>query len=71
MILREDTLFESVHNNNIKYLIAYYSTALLEALYDIYPIMIINNNFHLKDYLKEKTVFKLQKLERFKFLKIN
>ncbi len=69
VILKEETLFESVHNNNIKYLIAYYSTALLEAsLYGIYPIMIINNNYHLKDYLKEKTVFKLQKLERFKFL---
>ena len=70
VILKEKSLYEAVNNNNIKYLIAYYSTALLEAsLYDVYPIMLTNNNFHLKDYLKEKTVFKLQKLERLKVLK--
>ncbi len=70
IILKENTLSEAVYNNNIKYLIAYYSTALLEAsLYDVYPLMLIKNNFHLKDYLKEKIVFKLQKLERFQVLK--
>ena len=43
---------------------------MLEAsLYDVYPLMLIKNNFHLKDYLKEKIVFKLQKLERFQVLK--
>ena len=31
--------------------------------------MLTNNNFYLKDYLKEKTVFELQQLERFKILK--
>ena len=31
--------------------------------------MLTNNKFYLKDYLKEKTVFKLQNLERLKLLK--
>ena len=70
VISKENSFYEAINNNNIKYVIAYYSTALLEAsLYNVYPIMLINNNFHLKDYLKDKNVFKLQKLERFKVLK--
>ena len=69
-ILKENSLYEAVRNNNIKYLIAYYSTALLEvSLYNVYPLMLIDDNFHLKDYLKKKTVFKLQKIENFKVLK--
>ena len=70
IILKENSFYDAVNNNNIKYLIAYYSTALLEAsLYNVYPIMLTNNNFYLKDYLKEKTVFELQQLGRFKILK--
>ncbi len=70
VILKENSFYDVVNKNNIKYLIAYYSTALLEAsLYNVFPIMLTNNNFYLKDYLKEKTVFELQQLGRFKILK--
>ena len=70
VILKENSFYDVVDKNNIKYLIAYYSTALLEAsLYNVFPIMLTNNNFYLKDYLKEKTVFELQQLGRFKILK--
>ena len=69
-ILKENTLFKAVSNNGIKYLIAYYSTALLEvSLYNVYPIMLIKNNFHLNDYSKKNLVFKLKKIENFLIFK--
>jgi len=68
--LKETTLSEAIHNNNIKYLIAYNSTALLEvSLYNVYPIMLIKNNFYSKYYLKKKIIFKLKKIENFEILK--
>ena len=69
-VLKENKLSKAISNNRVKYLIAYYSTALLEvSLYNVYPIMLTKNNFHLNDYLKENLVFKLKKLEDFPIFK--
>ena len=66
IILRESSLSEGIFKNKIKYLIAYYSTALLEvSLYNVYPLMITKNKFFLNEYLEEKLVFELPKLEKF------
>ncbi len=61
-IVQEKSLLATILKHKIRFLIGYTSTALLEAsLYNVYPLIIIRNNLHLKEYLKEKLVFKLDK----------
>ena len=51
-------------------MIAYSSTALLEAsMYNVFPLMPVNNNFYSKEYIKDKLVFKINKLNYFDSIK--
>ena len=69
-ISKENVLFNAIYKNNIKYLIAYSSTALLEAsMYNVFPLMPVNNNFYSKEYIKDKLVFKINKLNYFDSIK--
>ena len=69
-ISKENVLFNAIYKNNIKYLIAYSSTALLEAsMYNVFPLMPVNNNFYSKEYIKDKLVFKINKLYHFDSIK--
>ena len=71
-ICREKTLSKSILNNEIKYLIAYSSTALLESsLYNVFPLMPVNNKYYSNEYAKEKIVFKIDNLDQFDFSKKN
>ena len=69
LISKEKTLLGAIITKKIKFLIAYSSTALLEAsLYNVIPLMLVKKGYYNEEYIKQNIVFKINQLDNLKLI---